>query len=388
MTYFPLTAPQVEWQERVAEIARREVGPRAERADRERRYPRESLAALRDAGLSGLRVSPEHGGLGADLLTTCLIVEEIAKYCPSTAMCYKMHLEATEVLARMPTPDQVDRFVKPMARGEVLATVAGSESQGAGDNWTSSPVVSAVERVPGGYRLDGIRKSYVTSAGEATHYFFLCRIGADAANDAMSLLFVERDAIEWEILEPWEGLGLRGNASSPMRFSGIVPEENRIGAEHTAMADAGRLFRPVLGVTYAAAYLGIASGAFEIACQEGDRRFPSGSRRLDNPINQRRMAELSVQIEAAQTMLHAAAAAFDRGELKSLLPVLQAKVLCSETAVLVTQELMTMFGGTAFAARLPLERYFRDARAGMIMALPNDATYQTIATMLFPEQSR
>jgi alkylation response protein AidB-like acyl-CoA dehydrogenase len=228
----------------------------------------------------------------------------------------------------------------------------------------------------------------VTSAGEATHYFFLCRVGADATPSQVSLLFVERDAIEWEILEPWEGLGLRGNASSPMRFSGFVPEGNRIGAEHTAMADVGGLFRPVLGVTYAAASLGIGMGAFELACREGDRRFASGARRLDNPINQRRMADLSARIEAAQTMLHAVAASFDRGELRSFLPVLQAKVLCSETAVLVTQELMTMFGGTAFAARLPLERYFRDARAGLVMALPNDTGYQNIAALLFPEEQR
>src|SRR3954471_12975186 len=162
MTYFPLTESQRAWQERVAEIARREIGPRAETADRQRRYPRESLEALREAGLWGLRVAPEHGGLGADLLTTCLIVEEIAKQCPSTAMCYKMHLEATEVIARVPTPYQVDRFVGLMARGQVLATVAGSESHGAGDNWSSSPIFSAVEKVPGGYRLDGVRKSYVT----------------------------------------------------------------------------------------------------------------------------------------------------------------------------------------------------------------------------------
>jgi alkylation response protein AidB-like acyl-CoA dehydrogenase len=385
MTYFPLTESQQAWRERVAEIARQEIGPRAETADRERRYPRESLEALRAAGLWGLRASQGHGGLGADLLTTCLVVEEIAKQCPSTAMCYKMHLEATEVLCRVPTPDQITRFVEPLARGEVLATVAGSESHGAGDNWSASPIPSRVERVPGGYRLDGVRKSYVTSAGEATHYFFLCRIDADAAPSQVSLLFVERDAVEWEILEPWEGVGLRGNASSPMRFSGFVPEANRIGAEHTAMADVGGLFRPVLGVTYAAAYLGIGMGAFEIACREGDRRFASGSRRLDNPINQRRMAELSVKIEAAQTMLHAVAAAFDRGELRSFLPVVQAKVLCSETAVQVTQELMTMFGGTAFAAHLPFERYFRDARAGLVMALPNDTAYQNIAALLFPE---
>src|SRR4051795_9414875 len=164
MTYFPLTESQRAWQERVAEIARREIGPRAETVDRQRQYPRESLEALRAAGLWGLRASPEHGGLGADLLTTCLIVEEIAKQCPSTAMCFKMHLEASEVLCRVPTPSQVERFVEPLARGEVLATVAGSESHGTGDNWTASPIVSTVERVPGGYQLDGVRKSYVTSA--------------------------------------------------------------------------------------------------------------------------------------------------------------------------------------------------------------------------------
>ena len=147
------------------------------------------------------------------------------------------------------------------------------------------------------------------------------------------------------------------------------------------------MFQPVLGLTYAAAYLGTASGAFEVARREGNRRFASGSRRLDNPINQRRMAELSTRIESAQTLLHAAAAAFDEERLTSPLPIFQAKVFCSETAVEVTQELMTIFGRTAFAGRLPFERYFRDARASLIMALPNDATYQNIAGLLFPEEA-
>ena len=387
MTYFPLTKEQRDWRDRAAELARRELEPRAADTDRKSRYPEESLDALKAEGLWGLRVSKEYGGLGADLVTTCLIVEELAKQCPSTAMCYKMHIEASEVINRIPTEDQVERFIKPMAQGDVFTTVAGSETWRDGDNWTTSRDFSPVEKVEGGYQLDGIRKSYVTSAGVATHYFFLCRIGQDSSPGDISMLFVEGDKIDWEILEPWNGLGLRGNASSPMRFSGFVPEENRIGPEHTAMAEVGGMFQPVLGLTYAAAYLGTASGAFEVARREGNRRFASGSRRLDSPINQRRMAELSTRIESAQTLLHAAAAAFDEGRLTSPLPILQAKVFCSETAVEVTQELMTIFGGTAFAGRLPFERYFRDARASLIMALPNDATYQNIAGLLFPEEA-
>jgi len=384
MSYFPLTKEQQDWKDRAAEIAEKELAPRAEQTDRERKYPQESLDVLRDAGFWSLRVDKQYGGQGADLLSTVLVVEELAKRCPSTAMCYKMHLEASEVINRMPTDYQIEHFVKPMARGEVFTTVAGSETWRDGDNWTTNREFAAVKKVSGGYQIDNVRKSYVTSSDKATHYFFLCRMSEDATADQTSLLFVERDQIEFELLEEWNGIGLRGNASSPMRFNGIVPEGNRIGGENSGMAEAGEVFVPVLGLTYAAAYLGTGSGAFDIAKREGDRRFASGSRRMDAPVNQRRMAELSVQIEAAQTMLHAAAATFDSGNLNTPLAIMQAKVLCSETAVNVTQELMTMFGGTAFAGRMPVERYFRDARAGMIMALPNDGTYDTISGLLFP----
>ena len=384
MSYFPLTQEQQDWKDRAAEIAEKELAPRAEQTDRERRYPSEALDALKEAGFWALRVDKQYGGHGADLLSAVLVVEELAKRCPSTAMCYKMHLEASEVINRIPTDYQVEHFIKPMAKGEVFATVAGSETWRDGDNWTTSRVFSHAKKVPGGYQLDNVRKSYVTSSEQATHYFFLCRMSEEATADETSLLFVERDKIEFELLEEWNGIGLRGNASSPMRFSGVVPEENRTGGANTGMKEAGGMFVPVLGLTYAAAYLGTGSGAFDIAKQEGDRRFASGSRRMDAPVNQRRMAELSVEIEAAQTMLHAAAAKFDSGNLTSPLAIMQAKVLCSETAVHVTQELMTMFGGTAFAGRIPIERYFRDARAGMIMGVANDQAYETIGDLMFP----
>lgn len=385
MNYFPLTKQQQEWQKRAADIAARELALRAEETDLKAQYPQESLDALKREGLWGLRVSKEHGGLGEDMLTTCLVIEELSKKCPSTAMCYKMHLEAAEIICRIPTPYQVEHFVEPMARGEVFTTIAGGESQGAGDNWTPSQAVSHVDKVAAGYQLNGVRKSYVTSAGKATHYQFRCRIGAETPHSNASLLFVERDNIHWEILEPWKGLGMRGNNSSPMMFSGFVPEENRLGPEHTVQSETGRFNRPVVALTYAAAYLGIASGAYEIACEEVARRFPSGARRLDSAINQRRMAEMGTQIEAARALLHATASAFDQARTTSQLPYMQAKVTCSEAGVRVTQDLMTTFGGTAFAGRLPFERYFRDARAGLVMGMANDSAYQNMVPIMFPD---
>jgi isovaleryl-CoA dehydrogenase len=178
MNYFPLTTDQHEWKERVAAIAAREIGPRAATADRLAQYPKESLEALREAKLWALRTPRDYGGLGVDLVTTCLVVEEIAKHCPSTAMCYKMHLEATELVNQIPTPYQVERFVKPLARGEVFATIAGGETAGAtGSDWRPNAMeVSPCRRVGEGFQLDHIRKSYVTSAGYATHYLLLSRL--------------------------------------------------------------------------------------------------------------------------------------------------------------------------------------------------------------------
>ena len=387
MTYFPLTKAQREWQEQAADIAQRELAPRAADTDQTGQYPTASLEALQRAGLWGLRVSQEHGGLGADLLTTCLIVEELSKHCPSTAMCYKMHLEAAEIICRIPTPYQVTHFVEPMAQGQVFTTIAGSESWGEGDNWSTSQNASHVTPVDGGYQVDGVRKSYVTSAGHATHYQFRCRIGAETPQSQASLLLIERDKIDWQVLEPWHGLGMRGNNSSPMRFSGFVPVENRLGPEHTVQNITTSFNRPVVALTYAAAYLGIGSGAYELACQDITHRFPSGARRLDNAIYQRRMAEMSAQLEAARALLHITAAAFDQQRTTSQLPYMQAKVVCSEAAVRVTQDLMTTFGGAAFASRMPFERYFRDARAGMVMGMANDTAYQNMVPLLFPDRA-
>jgi alkylation response protein AidB-like acyl-CoA dehydrogenase len=164
MNYFPLTPSQLAMQARVADLAAKEIAPRAAGYDARAEYPRESLEALRDAGLWALRVSREHGGLEGDLLTTCLVVEEVAKKRPSTAMGYKMHLEASEVLNLLGTPYQVERFVKPLGRGEVFATIAGGESWGpTGTDWRGSTLEAA--RLP---RVSGADSHDVFVDGTAT----------------------------------------------------------------------------------------------------------------------------------------------------------------------------------------------------------------------------
>ncbi len=304
-------------------------------------------------------------------------------------MCYKMHLEAVGAISQIPTAYPRQRYIEPLLRGEVFAAAPGGEPHGqTGEDWT--PVrqkVTTLPRVAAGLQIDHVRKSYVTSAGHATHYVMFCRVEGGRTEGPPELLMFKHDEVEWETIGAWNGLGMRGNSSAPMLFNGVVPEANLVGIElvDQSVPVMAKYMAPCQILTYGAADLGIASGAFEIACAEGDKRFPSGGHRLDNPINQRRMAEMSTQREAARALLHAVAAMADAGRATSVLPPLQAKVFCAEVGVRVTTDLISMFGGTAFAGRLPFERYFRDSRAGLVMGQANDVAYETIGTLLFPE---
>ena len=384
MTYVSLSPKHHEWRERAEEVARRELAPRAAAIDRESRYPTESMETFRDLGWWGLRVSEEHGGLGEGLLTTVLVVEELAKRCPSTAMCFKMHLEGAELVSRIPTQDQVDRLVSRIARGEMLCTIAGSET-GSGGAWNPAATNSAVERVDGGYRIDKIRKGYVTSAHTADMAYFTCRVGADTPQSQTSALIVERDRIDWEVVEPWDGLGMRGNASSPVLFSGFVPKENLLGDEGGSRANTPKLL-PVVLATYAAVFLGIAEGAYDALAEWIAEPGLGGMRRVDGEVLLRRMAELDIDIQRTQAFIHAVALAYDEGRVDSLLPFYQAKIAASQTVGRVTTDAMTSGGGTAFAKRLPFERYFRDGRAAMVMGFADDGAILAVGRALFPKE--
>ena len=141
---------------------------------------------------------------------------------------------------------------------------------------------------------------------------------------------------------------------------------------------------PVVTSTYAAVYLGVAAGAFEEAKKFLEYSDEASKPRIDNPVLRHRRAELSVEIERSRALLYSAASAFDREQPTSVLACTQAKFACSETAVHVTNEIMGMGGGGAYARRLPFDRYLRDARAGVVMGITNDTVLANIARMLFP----
>lgn len=380
MAYIRLNEQQRAWRERAEAVAAEVLAPAAAETDRTGQYPRAQLDALRDGGFLGLRADAAHGGAGEGLLTTCLVIEALAAACPSTALIYKMHLESIEMISRAPTAAQGDSILPKLVEGTWISTVAGSEAGHQGGAWAGGPK-STVERVDGGYRVASIRKSFVTGAGLADAYFFLCRYEPEGAKAQQLMFQVLRDDLTWTVDEPWDGLGMRGNTSSPMTFDGFIPDDRLLNPDNRRVD-----LMPVVLGTYAATYLGIAAGCYEhLHAHVAATTLADGRRMGEVETVQARMATVRIELERSRALLYAACAAFDDGVHGGPQPFFEAKVACDAVGTFVTQEAMTLGGGTAFAKRLPFERYFRDARAGMVMGIAHDVALLNVGRMLFPK---
>lgn len=380
MTYFPLSREQLEWRDRAQAIATDVLAPRSAEADRTASFPHEQLKALREAGLFGLRADREHGGQGEGLLTTCVVTETLAKACPSTALIFKMHVESTEIVARAPTPEQAANVTPKIASGEWLSTVAGSEAGHQGGAWAGAPK-AAVRPVDGGFMIEDVKKAFVTAAGIADTYLFMATLREEGKPPTPLMFQILRDDLQWTIDEPWDGLGMRANGSSPMTFNGFLSNDRRLNPENKPVD----FFSVAVG-TYAATYLGIAGGCYDLLEKYvGETTLADGRRMPEVETIANRVAKAKVEVERSRALLYAAASAWDEGRIKGPQALFEAKVAADELATFVTGEAMTLGGGTAFAKRLPFERYFRDARAGMVMGIAHDIAVLNIARSIFPK---
>ena len=206
------------------------IAGRASRVDREARFPRESVAELAAAGLLGLAVPERFGGAGAGPTEIAGAVERIAGACASTGMVFVMHVVAMQTLAAGTGEREPDgpkhAALAAAARGEHLSTLAYSERGSRSHFWAQ---VSRAQPHEGGVVIDA-DKSFATSAGEADSYVLAC--GAPGSDDplATELYLVPADTPGIDVAAPFDGLGIRANASAPLRVRELrVTADRRLG---------------------------------------------------------------------------------------------------------------------------------------------------------------
>src|SRR2546425_8835309 len=210
----------------------------------------------------GLLFPLEYGGAGAGIPEMSEILERMAEACPSTAMVVLMHYCGTAVIAARGSATLKQSLLPAIARGEHLATLAFSEAGSGGHFYMP---VSEVRRNGHGLRLTA-RKSFVTSAGEADSYVVSTRKAGASGPTDLDLYLVAKGTQGFAVGKPFEGLGLAGNASAPMKLEDVELEEvRRLGSEGSGFQTMMEVVLPHFQVGVAAVSLGIATAAFQAA---------------------------------------------------------------------------------------------------------------------------
>jgi alkylation response protein AidB-like acyl-CoA dehydrogenase len=368
-----------------AALAVEAIAERAGRVDREARFPSESLAALAADGALGLAVPERFGGAGAGPVVICEAIERVSGACASTGMVLVMHVVAVQTLAAgisADDPDGVKRAALAAAgRGEHMSTLAYSERGSRGHFWAQ---VSRARAADGGVVIDA-DKSFVTSAGEADSYVLAC--GAPGSDDPLmtNLYLVPGDAPGIEVAAPFDGLGMRANASAALRVRGLrVTADRRLGESGGGFELMLRATLPWFVLGSAACSVGIAGAALEAAiAHAGTARLEHlGSSLADIPGVRARLAEAKIRHAQARAYLYDVAASVERGAVDAMVGVLALKAAAAEMAVAVTDLCLRVGGGAAYAKHGPLERHFRDARAASVMAPTTDVLHDLLGKAL------
>ncbi len=364
----------------VRDIAQRVIAPAAGDNDETGKWPETSLQPLSTAGVLGLTVPREAGGLGLGPSDFVAATEEIASACALTAMIYVMHVCATEMIKQSGLPNR-DSILSEIASGKHLSTLAFSERGSRSHFW--APVSQAVDN--NGAHVLNCEKSWVTSAGHADSYIVSTLSTKASSPTDSTLYYVEKGAPGLTVAGLWNGLGLRANASAPMKL-----EDCQISPDARLTKDGGG-FEAMLQVVLPWFQLGssaVANG-ISISALEGAAHH-LGTARLEHlgetlsslPTLRARLAKARIALDASRSLTADTARSIENPDDGTMLKVLEAKAYACETALDVTDAAMRMCGGAAFSRHLPIERNFRDARAGSVMAPTTDVLYDFIGKAL------
>ena len=378
----PLTEEQKAIQATARDFALREIAPHVDAWDRDGHFEPSIVRKLAELGFLGMMVPEEFDGLGLDTLTYLVALEEIAAVDASTAVLMSVHNSLpTQMLLRWGTADQKERFLKPMARGELLGAFALSEPDAGSD---AASLRTQAVRDGDAWVLNGT-KAWVTSGPYAGVILAMAR--TDSPTDrrgarGIGAFVVTPDLPGFKVGKKEEKMGLRSSPTVQLHFDNMrVPAKNLLGEPGMGFIyamqslDAGRL-----GI--AAQAIGISQAALNYAA-----RYAAERRQFGKPIKefqaiQFKLADIAMRVAGGRALLHAAATARDRGQHITQWSAM-AKLMASETAMAATTQAIQIFGGYGYVKDYPVERLFRDAKVTEIYEGTSEIQRIVIARELY-----
>jgi alkylation response protein AidB-like acyl-CoA dehydrogenase len=354
------------YQQRASALAAGILKDHARDVDSNGRFPTESVTAL-GPELLGMCVPTEFGGAGQGLRAFAAVAEQLAGGCSSTAMVFVMHVSAAQAITASTTIARKGDLLREIAAGRHLTTLALSEKGSRSQFWAP---VSRMAQVNGHFAVTA-EKSWVTSAGNAHSYVASAQQPGAASPLESTLFLVPRSAAAVRVQRAFDGLGLRGNDSAPVSFDNVgVAAEDLITPNGEGAGMMLQVILPWFSVGSAAMANGLcrAAVAATAAHLQAGAFEHTGTALRDLPTLRARLADMSVRSEQAAALLDRALTVIEQGAAEAPLFVLQTRLASIEAAVAVTDLAMKACGGAAFSRHMDLERLFRDARAGWVMA--------------------
>ena len=365
------------------EFARTRIEPHAAEWDRTAHFARDVLDELGKLGFLGMSTPEEYDGMGLDTLTYLLALEELAAADASVAVSVSIHnaIPAT-MLLRHGDSRQKERWLKPMARGELLAGFALSEPESGSD---AASLSARALRAGDQWVLSGT-KAWATNGGTADVMMIMVRTDRpDARRGAkgISTFIVPTDAPGYRPGKPEDKMGLRASNTAAIALEDVrLTADHLLGEEGQGFVyameglDVGRL-----GIAIQA--VGIARRALEHALAYCAERKQFGQPLREFEAVQFKLADMATRVEAARALAHAAAARRDRGEAITT-QASMAKLFASETAMWVTTQAVQLFGGYGYMRDFPVEKLFRDAKVTEIYEGTSEIQRIVIARGLYP----
>ena len=367
------------------DFAQNEIAPIAAEHDETGEFPYETIAKMGKQGFMGIAVPEEYGGVGMDTLAYVLALTEISKADAShgTVMSVNNSLYCYGFL-RFGTEEQRQKYLRPVASGEVVGAFALTEPQSGSD--AGNMRVMAILSSDGSHYVINGTKSWISSGPAAKYIVLFAQSDPDAKprHKGVSAFVIDTDEPGFSCGKTEPKLGIRASATCEIHFEDYkCPVEQRLGEEgegfkiSMAVLDAGRI-----GI--AAQALGIAEAAYEAAVAYAREREAFGKRIGQFQMIQQKLADMKMRIEASRLLIYQAALAkedFKKTGRRYTLESCMAKTFASETAMWVTTQAIQVHAGMGYSKELPVERYFRDAKVTEIYEGTSEIQRMVIARL-------
>jgi alkylation response protein AidB-like acyl-CoA dehydrogenase len=359
---FELSEEHQAVREAAREFAQSELLPGVIDRDTHQQFPAEQVEKMGELGFMGMMVDPKYDGGGMDTVSYVLAMEEISKVDASASVIMSVNNSLVCYgLEKYGTEEQKEKYLKPLARGEIIGAFCLSEPEAGSD--ATSQRTTAIDK--GDYYLLNGTKNWITNGSTASVYLVMAQTDTRKKHHGINALIVEKDMHGFRVGKKEDKLGIRGSDTHSLMFTDIkVPKNNRLGEEGSGFNFAmDTLNGGRIGIASQA--LGIASGAYERSLAYAKERKAFGVEISKHQAIQFKLADMATQIDAARLLCLQAAWEKDH-KMKFAKTSAMAKLYASEIAMQITVDAVQIHGGYGYVKDYHVERLMRDAKITQI----------------------